>query len=317
MKVIVTGGAGFIGRAVVGKFLREQHEVRILDDLSNGSSKNLEEFSGLPGYLGLIEADISETQAVEKAFEEDFDLCVHLAAQINVQQSLDNPEKDFRINAFGSFNVLNQALRKKTKAVIIGSCMVYDTAGVESAINETHPVLPRSPYAASKLTAENLALSYYHGLGLPVTVLRPFNVYGPFQKSNMEGGVVSIFLKRFQNDSDLHIYGDGTQTRDLLYVDDCADFIYAASKSEAAVGEILNAGLGMDISINDLARLIAGDSARIKHVEHIHPQSEIRKLLCDYSKAKALLGWEPKISLEEGIKRTGEWLSKSRNSEEV
>jgi nucleoside-diphosphate-sugar epimerase len=127
----------------------------------------------------------------------------------------------------------------------------------------------------------------------------------------MEGGVVSIFVKSLLQGETLKIFGDGTQTRDLLYVEDCADFIVNASFNEKAVGEVINAGSGQDIAINDLALLICNDSERIRYVEHHHPQSEIPKLLCDYTKANKLLGWEPKISLEEGIEKTEEWIEYS------
>jgi len=151
-------------------------------------------------------------------------------------------------------------------------------------------------------------LSYYHAYGLPTVVIRPFNTYGPFQKTGGEGGVVAIFIKNKLAGKTLNIYGDGTQTRDLLYVEDCARFVVKAGYSDKVNGEIMNAGLGQDISVNDLALLIAGDASRIEHVEHIHPQSEIQKLLSDYSKAERLLGWQPEVTLEEGIRRTEEWI---------
>jgi len=140
-------------------------------------------------------------------------------------------------------------------------------------------------------------------------VVRPFNTYGPFQKSSGEGGVVAIFIQHDLEGKDLNIYGDGTQTRDLLYVEDCADFVIAAGMDNRADGRLLNAGLGQDVSINELASLICKDKKRIKHVPHIHPQSEIPKLLCNYEKAQALLSWQPQVSLEEGIARTREWIA--------
>jgi len=124
----------------------------------------------------------------------------------------------------------------------------------------------------------------------------------------MEGGVVSIFIKNQIDGEGLRIFGDGTQTRDLLYVEDCADFIVRAACSGKVVGQIINAGAGRDISINDLALLISKDPGKIQHVKHHHPQSEIPKLLCDSSKARELLGWEPQTSLEEGIQKTERWL---------
>jgi nucleoside-diphosphate-sugar epimerase len=307
VKVLVTGGAGFIGRWVVRRLLAEGAEVWVLDDLSNGDKGNLSEFRGTESYHGLTLGDVADIKCVTNLFQNKYDICIHAAAQINVQESLDNPEKSFKTNTIGTYNVLSCALQFNTKVVLIGTCMVYDIAQSE-AISELAPIKPKSPYAGSKLTAENLALSYYYGFGLPVVILRPFNTYGPFQKTNMEGGVVSVFIKNQIDGEGLRIFGDGTQTRDLLYVEDCADFISRATFSDNAVGQVINAGTGREISINDLALLISRDPNKIQHVEHHHPQSEIQRLLCDYSKARKLLDWEPRTSLEEGIQKTERWL---------
>jgi len=162
------------------------------------------------------------------------------------------------------------------------------------------------------MAAENLALSYFHAYGLPIAILRPFNTYGPFQKTNNEGGVIPIFILRSLKGEILNIYGKGRQTRDFLYVEDCAEAIVKAALSDKIWGEVINIGTGKDISINDLARLIAGDSRRIKHIPHIHPQSEIPKLVCNYSKARKLLNWGPRTSLREGINRTREWIREQK-----
>jgi nucleoside-diphosphate-sugar epimerase len=256
-----------------------------------------------------VKGDITNKSDIEKAFEFSPELCIHAAAQINVQDSIDNPEKNNRINIEGTLNILDEAVKHQTKVCLIGTCMVYDTSG-EKPIGENHPINTASPYAESKVRAEEAALEYYKTQNLPVVVLRPFNTYGPFQKTNMEGGVVSIFLNKELDNEVLSIYGDGTQTRDLLYVEDCADFIINGAFSEKAVGEVINAGTGSDISVNDLAKKICKDENRIKHIEHHHPQAEIQKLVCDPSKATNLLGWKPKVSLEEGIEKTKEWIKK-------
>jgi nucleoside-diphosphate-sugar epimerase len=312
MVYLVTGGAGFIGRWVVKKLIDIDKDVVVIDNLDNGREKNLEEFRSSPKLKEFVIGDIKNKKVIENLFSTyKFDICIHLAAQINVQESLNNPRKAFENNVMGTYNILEEALRNKTKVVILGTCMVYDLATAEEAISETQPLKPTSPYAGSKVAAEELALSYYYGLGLPVVILRPFNTYGPFQKADMEGGVVPIFIKRKLNNQKLLIYGDGTQTRDLLYVEDCAEFIVKASECEKCVGEIINAGTGRDISMNDLAMLIIGDENRIEHIEHHHPQSEIMKLKCNSSKAKELLNWEPKISLKEGILKLEMWIKMS------
>jgi UDP-glucose 4-epimerase len=310
MKVLVTGGAGFIGRWVVKKLL-EDHTVVALDNFSNSDCSNITDFQKMAEFT-FIQGDILNHSLLTIAFK-GVDLCIHLAAQINVQESLDYPARSFTNNVVGTFRVLEECRKNDAKLVLVGTCLVYDVA-VSKAISEEHPIKPASPYAASKVAAENLAISYYHGYSLPAVILRPFNTYGPYQKSGAEGGVVSVFLKNLLGGKDIVIYGDGEQTRDLLYVEDCANFIIKAAFCEKAIGEIINAGTGVDTSINDLAFMICNDKKRIKHVPHVHPQSEIRKLKCDYSKAKKVVGWEPSTALEGGIRTTRQWITHCASS---
>jgi nucleoside-diphosphate-sugar epimerase len=310
MNILLTGGAGFIGRWVAKRLLDDGHHLWILDDLSNGREANLEEFRDHSGLKQFIRGSILDESLLNDLFTaHNFDICYHLGASINVQDSIDDPRTTFNNDTVGTFYILEQCRKHNTKVVFMSTCMVYDRCMDETGITELHPTKPASPYAGSKIAAENMVLSYYYAYGLPTVVIRPFNTYGPFQKTGGEGGVVAIFIKNALTGKDLNIYGDGTQTRDLLYVEDCARFVVQAGYSDAVNGEIVNAGLGRDITINDLAKLIVGDESRIRHVPHIHPQSEIQKLLCNYSKAEQLLGWRPEVSLEEGIRRTREWIS--------
>jgi nucleoside-diphosphate-sugar epimerase len=255
--------------------------------------------------------DVKDARFVESVFAEGkYGVCYHLAASINVQDSIDDPRTTFENDVLGTFNILEGCRAHKCKMVFMSTCMVYGRAGDGGAgIGEGHPLKAASPYAGSKIAAESMALSYWHAYGLPVTVVRPFNTYGPFQKSGGEGGVVAIFIKNAMNGLPLRIYGDGEQTRDLLYAEDCAEFVALAGYSRRADGEVLNAGYGEDIKINDLALLICHDPEKIEHVAHIHPQSEIMRLRCDSAKAAALLGWAPRFGIEEGVRRTREWIA--------
>ncbi len=312
--VLVTGGAGFIGRWVVHYLLNNlspQKKIVVLDNLFNGELENIEEFRDHDAFVEFVKGDIVDGELLDELFEKyDFKTVFHLAACINVQDSIDDPGKVFHTDVVGTFELLEKARKRRCRFIFTSSCMVYDICRKESGIAETDPVKPASPYAGSKLAGENMALSYYFAFGLPVTILRPFNTYGPFQKSTGEGGVVSIFCEKRLLGEPLKIYGDGTQTRDLLYVTDCAKFIVEAGYNGKCEGRVINAGYGHDVTINDLAAMISSDPAGIVHVDHIHPQSEIMKLKCDSALARSLLGWSPEVSLVDGIKRTAEWISK-------
>jgi UDP-glucose 4-epimerase len=303
---LVTGGAGFIGRWVVKALLDEGQHVVVLDDFSTGSRANLEE---LNGSLDLVDGSIEDAAAVERAFASKPDLCLHLAARINVQQSIDHPVATFQPDVLGALLVLEHARIAAAPFLFMSSCMVYAPA-VGAPIAEDHPVRPASPYAASKLAGEYLTLSYGLAYGHPVTVVRPFNTYGPHQRADGEGGVVAIFCERALRGDTIDIFGDGTQTRDLLYVEDCAQFVLRAARAKEARGAVLNAGTGRDVAINELAELIGGDGVATRHVEHPHPQAEIARLVCDSTKAERTLGWRPDISLADGIARTKEWLDR-------
>jgi nucleoside-diphosphate-sugar epimerase len=337
---LVTGGAGFIGRWVVKLLLDAPGErVTVLDNFSNSRAENLAEFTGRPS-LQVVEGDVTDGPVLDRVWADrgPFDVVLHLAARVRVQDSIDDPRATFAADVTGTLDLLEHCRRQlfaanglevgrpfhlpeaearlkdlRPRVVFTSSCMVYDRAR-EGGIDEAHPTRPASPYAAAKLAAENLALSYHHAYRLPAKVLRPFNTYGPFQKRNTEGGVVSIFLARDLAGEPLLVKGDGAQTRDLLYVEDCARFVALAGQSAAGDGEVLNAGLGSDVSVRDLAALVAdrgkgGHGGPIRYVAHDHPQAEIPKLLCDPRKAARLLGWRAEVSLEEGLRRTREWLA--------
>lgn len=310
MRFLVTGGAGFIGRWLVKRIIEEGHHLDVLDDLSNGRKVNLTEFEGTECLKNFVKGDICDKATVEKMFGMLPDVCLHLAARINVQESIENPHKAFSVNVEGTRNILEAAKKHGTKVVFVSTCMVYDSA--TGPINETYRINPKSPYAESKLRAEKLALEYWQKYKLPVTVLRPFNTYGPFQRSDAEGGVVSIFVRKVIQNEPISIFGSGEQTRDLLYVEDCANFILEAALSNDAIGEIINAGTGREVSITQLAKMIAPD--KIRYATHPHPQSEIMRLVCDYTKAKKLLGWHPQTQLEGGIKKLQEWISTQKDA---
>ncbi|AKA70293.1 dTDP-glucose 4,6-dehydratase [Clostridium scatologenes] len=332
MNVLVTGGAGFIGRWVVKSLLEDGHKVIALDNLSNGRIENIKEFQLFKNFK-FIKGDIKDENILDEVFKEKFDIVYHLAASINVQDSIDDPRTTFFNDTVGTFNILEKTKSQMfgkngtmdgdgwvldseedtypCKVVFMSTCMVYDVAN-EKGIDENHPVKPVSPYGGSKIAAENMVLSYYNAYKLPTVVIRPFNTYGPFQKTGGEGGVVAIFINNSIRGRDINIYGSGEQTRDLLYVKDCARFVVMAGYSQNVNGNIVNAGTGRDVTINGLAEIITKDRVKVNHVKHIHPQSEIMKLKCNYSKAEKLISWKPKYTLEQGIEETEQWIKDTK-----
>lgn len=321
--VLVTGGAGFIGRWVVkellgggsGQYRFSPPQVVVVDNFENSSKANLEEFNDDPNLVRLVEGDIQNRELMRGLFEQyPFDLIFHLAAKINVQDSINDPSSVFEADVVGTFYLLELARQSQCRFVFMSTCMVYERSAEETGIDEKHPTLCSSPYAGAKLAAEKLVESYHRAYDLPTVILRPFNTFGPFQKTTGEGGVVSIFLYRELSGTDLQIYGDGTQTRDLLFVEDCAAFTVQAALSDDVIGLVINAGTGADVTINELAEIICADQKRIKHVPHIHPQSEIKKLQANTELAGTALGWKPTVSLTEGIRRTQSWIKKQKQN---
>ncbi|MDF2884898.1 MAG: dependent epimerase/dehydratase family [Clostridiaceae bacterium] len=327
MNILVTGGAGFIGRWVVKRLLDDGHKVVALDNLSNGRLENIEEFKNR--NFKFIKGDIKNDADIDAAFKEKYDIIYHLGASINVQDSIDDPRTTFFNDTVGTFNILERAKVQMfgkngrmdgdgwvldaseeihpCKVVFMSTCMVYDLAGNEG-ISESHPTKPVSPYGGSKIAAENMVLSYYNAYKLPTVVIRPFNTYGPFQKTGGEGGVVAIFINNSLHGRDINIYGSGEQTRDLLYVKDCARFVTMAGYSDKVNGQVVNAGTASDVTINQLAEIISKGRVKVNHVKHIHPQSEIMKLKCNYAKAERLIGWTPEYTLEQGVDETEQWI---------
>lgn len=337
MKCLVTGGAGFIGRWVTKRLIDLGHQVVTLDNYTNGRSENLRDLNGT-GLVQVVAGDVKAPAALQAAFAlGPYDAVYHLAASIHVQRSIDDPVPTFRNDAEGTLRVLEAAreqyfrdngldaavrqfdfdrdapklLNRRPRVTCVSTCMVYDLSDGRP-ISEMHPYRPASPYAAAKIGSDMLALSYFHAYRMPVTVVRPFNTYGPFQKSNSEGGVVSIFLKRDLSGEPLLVKGSGSQTRDLLYVEDCAEFVVKAGLSQAAEGEVINAGTQTDVAISDLAKMCCSLGNEIVHAPHDHPQAEVLRLLADTGKAARLLGWTAKTSLVQGLQRTRRWLDENR-----
>ncbi|MCJ8347661.1 NAD-dependent epimerase/dehydratase family protein [bacterium] len=316
-KVLVTGGAGFIGSWLC-KHINDQgtHTV-ILDDLSFGKESNL---NILKDYT-FIKGSILNSQSIEQIPWNEIKQVYHLAALGDVHDSLNNPKKYMDVNVNGTHNILEKCREFKIPFLMTSTCMVYGFhAQYEDAtingISEKHLTLPVSPYGASKLAAEQIALSYHYSYQSIIKIARPFNTYGPHQATNnQEGGVIPIFLAKSIHNEDLKIFGDGSQNRDFLYVKDCASFLYQYMNTKNTP-LILNAGSGKTISILELAKKIKADSnTQINLQEHPHPQSEIMVLKCNSKLAKSSLSWDTHFTLDQGLLENKQWISEQNNDQ--
>lgn len=299
-----------MGRWVAKRLIEEGHRIWVLDNLSNSTEANLEEFRHK--LAGFTKMDIRDRPGLAEVFAQRFDICIHLAAAINVQESINSPEHCFDNNATGTFNVLEECRKYNTKLVFSSSALIYTTAREAEKISEEHPINPSCPYTVTKIFGENLVMSYHKTYNLPVVILRPFSIYGPWQRSDSEGGVMSIFIDRKLKKHTLEVFGDGEQSRDFFYIEDCAKFISRAALLDCAVGQIFNAGSGKETRIKDLAKIIADGQAQIRFVKHAHPHAEVRGMQADSTKAERILQWKAKTTLEEGIKKTRDWLISQR-----
>ncbi|MEK7658947.1 MAG: SDR family NAD(P)-dependent oxidoreductase [Patescibacteria group bacterium] len=305
-KIFITGGAGFMGRWTVKNLIEKGHKVWVLDNLSNGFEKNIEEFKDK--LQDFIVGDVKDEKLLSKLFENNFDICIHFAAAIDVQNSIDEPERNFNDNCVGAFNVLEECRKHNTKIVFISSALVYKAADFGKKITEEHPVNPSCPYAANKINGENLVMSYFKTYNLPAVILRPFSIYGPYQRCDSEGGVMSIFINKMLKNEPLEVFGNGEQGRDFFYIEDCAEFVARAALSDKAIGHVFNAGYGEEVKIKDLAEKIAFNKVEVKFILHHHPHAEVMNMRADSTKAENILNWKPTVNLEQGIIKTTRWL---------
>lgn len=303
VNALVTGGAGFIGRHVVSRLLNDGATVRVVDDLSRASADGLQEFSGCTGYLGLIQGDVADGTTLEDSLG-GMDTIFHLAASVAVGTSVSVPADGARTNVLGTLNVLEAARGADLRIVLVSTCHVYGSA--EKPLDEKAPTRPVSPYAASKLAADDLAIGYEHAFQLRQTIVRPFNVYGPWQRDDLEGGVVARFIRSAVMRQPIELHGTGLQTRDFIFVEDAAHGIVAAA-ADSAIAQTINLATGVETSIKDLARIIDGGTGNIRHVAHPHGRSEVERYVGDASVAAELLDWSARTPLSDGIARTRQW----------
>jgi UDP-glucose 4-epimerase len=296
LRVLVTGGAGFIGSHLVKALLRAGHFVRVLDNFSTGSMDNIVDVAR---DVEIVVGDVRDYSVVEKCVR-GVDVVIHLAALIDVAESIERPDLYFEVNVIGTHNIA-KACRGVNVLIFASSSSVYGDP-LKIPIPEDHLLSPRSPYAASKAAGEALIQAFSSIYGYRPIILRIFNVYGPKQ-SRAYAGVVIEFIRRVLRREPPIIYGDGEQTRDFIHISDVIDAIMKAMNIERARG-VFNIGSGKAVTINQLAKLILKTLNRedLKPVYAPPRPGDIKHSIADITKSRKILGFEPKISLEEGIK---------------
>ncbi|HEY9479302.1 MAG TPA: GDP-mannose 4,6-dehydratase [Gemmatimonadaceae bacterium] len=317
-RVLVTGGAGFIGSHVADAFLAAGDEVSVLDDLSSGRREQI------PNGADFHHFDIGSADAARLVREGRFDVVCHLAAQIDVRKSVADPAYDAGKNIVGTLNLL-EAVRASKEANRrdggAGTRFIFSSTGgavygdlVDPPTAETAPKDPQSPYGTAKLSVEYYMGYYGRVHGLDTVALRYANVYGPRQDPFGEAGVVAIFCNRLIDGKDLTIFGDGLQTRDYVYAGDVARANFLASRAELppATGvdsRAFNVGTSLETDVVGLARRLrevsGKDSARVEHAP-ARP-GEQRRSAVDPGKAARVLGWKPQVTLDDGLRQTYEW----------
>lgn len=311
MRVLITGVAGFVGIHLYSHLRKKGYEVIGVDNFQHpvkGWHKVCKKVITWD-ITNMYKITVEGLETVAVPFQEDFDAVIHLAATISVDYSFEEPWSSLYNNIMGTLNMLELCRLKDAKMVYASSCEVYGSSQYgDKPMDEKHPINPASPYGFSKYIGELLCKSYYETYGLKVNIMRPFNIFGPYQREDDYGGVIAKFTRRVLNGLPPEIYGDGEQTRDYTYVEDIATAYELALKTDFK-GEPINFGSGREISVNELAKLVIELCGRkdIKPV-HVKPRPiEVRRSWCDASKAFSLLGWKPKISFEEGLKRYVNW----------
>jgi len=308
MKILITGGAGFIGSHLCEKYTKEDNTVLCLDNFMNGNITNIRHLTRYRNFK-LIKGDIRDFDLLEKIMPE-VDVIFHLAAQIHVDRSVVEPKITYEINVLGTQNVLESARMYDVKKIIHASTSEVYGSAQYAPIDEKHPLAAPHPYGASKIAADRMCYSYLQTYGMDIVIMRLFNVFGPRQKDIGYGGVISIFTRRILNNMPPIIYGDGLQTRDYTYITDAINAYNAVLKHNEQITEPINFGTGQELSIINLANMILDITGKNDNLRPVHVQprvGEVKRLIADATKAKKILGWSPKYDFKKGLKEFIDW----------
>jgi UDP-glucose 4-epimerase len=310
MRTLVTGGAGFIGSTLVDRLLADGHDVDVVDDLSTGNLVNLEEAQRTGGgRLTVHQLDIRSPDVVDHVARQEPEVVFHLAAQAAVPVSVTRPVYDAEVNVVGTVHVLEGARAAGSRKVVYaasGGTLYGDPDPSRLPLDETNGRGPMSPYGITKAVVLDYLAAYEALHGLDWTALALANIYGPRQDPHGEAGVVAIFARRLLAGERCRLFDSGRNTRDYTFVDDVVD---AFARAATAGGGLVNVGTGVETTTADLYALVAGATGRVDADAELAPPrpGDLARSALDPTRARTELGWEPRVTLDEGVARTVDW----------
>jgi UDP-glucose 4-epimerase len=310
MKALVIGGAGFIGSHLAERLVRDGHEVRVLDNLSTGKRENL---AHLANDVELVVADVRHAERLKQEMR-DCDVVFHQAAIVSVPYSVEHPQETLDVNLRGTLNVLEAAKRAGVKRVVMASSAAIYGEDPELPKRETMLPAPISPYGLEKLASEHYLAIWTKLFGVETVALRYFNVFGPRQDpSSPYSGVISIFVDRILRGDGVTIFGDGEQSRDFVFVGDVAAANLLAGTHDGVAGRVYNVGTGRRTTLKQLIEILGRIAERTVTPRYAEARAgDIRDSLADISRIRGELGYEPKVSVEEGLRKLVESVAKGR-----
>lgn len=307
MKILITGGGGFQGSNLAEFLVKKGHSVSVLNTYSEKSKANL---SNILDKVNLIWGSVTDREIVEKSVA-GHDVVFHLAAHINVDESLKDPLIFYHANILGTYNILEAVKKHQNRLILTSTCEVYGdghSLRKNEKLSETAELKPNSPYASSKAAADRIAYSYYKSFGLDITIIRPFNIYGERQKSGLYGALIPILVSKAMRGEDLTVFGDGKSERDYTHISDMIQAYDMVLRDKTLKGKVINFASGQSTSIKDIAEYIA-KKFKVNVVHGPARPGEVSRFPADISFAKSL-GYSPKVDIWQGIDRYIAWAKK-------